>query len=110
MLEFAESLTLDPGNSKSQYVAELRSHGWTDEDVVDIVHITCLFNYLDRVADGLGAELDPSRGWQTMAEKLSFLDQSTPKAWATRAGIKDMIYRQRQGIGFRITIYDEEDN
>ena len=79
MLEFAESLTVDPGNAKEEYVAGLRDLGWTDEDVVDIVHITCLFNYMDRLADGLGAELDSDRGWEHMHEKLSFKGDSTPK-------------------------------
>ena len=79
MLEFAESLTVDPGNSKEEYVEGLRSMGWADEDIVDIVHITCLFNYMDRLADGLGAELQNDRGWEPMLEKLSFKDDSTPK-------------------------------
>ncbi len=79
MLEFAESLTVDPGNTKAEYVEELKAFGWADEDIVDIVHITCLFNYMDRLADGLGAELDTDRGWEPMIAKLSFLNDSTPK-------------------------------
>ena len=79
MLEFAESLTVDPGNTKAEYVEELKAFGWSDEDVVDIVHITCLINYMDRLADGLGAELDTDRGWEPMIENLSFLNDSTPK-------------------------------
>ncbi len=79
MLEFAESLTVDPGNTKAEYVEELKAFGWADEDIVDIVHITCLFNYMDRLADGLGAELDTDRGWEPMIENLSFLNDSTPK-------------------------------
>ncbi len=79
MLEFAESLTLDPGNTKAEYVEELKSLGWTDGNIVDIVHITCLFNYMDRLADGLGVELQPDRGWEPMLEKLAFKDDSTAK-------------------------------
>jgi uncharacterized peroxidase-related enzyme len=82
MLEFAESLTLDPGNTKGAYVEELKNVGWADADIVDIVHITCLFNYMDRLADGLGAELDSDRGWESMFEKLSFKDDSTAKEFA----------------------------
>ena len=78
-LEFAESLTVDPGNTKAEYVEELKAFGWADEDIVDIVHITCLFNYMDRLADGLGAELDTDRGWEPMIENLTFLNDSTPK-------------------------------
>jgi len=79
MLEFAEALTVDPGNTKAEYVEELRSLGWADEDIVDIVHVTCLFNYMDRLADGLGVELDSDRGWESTVDKLTFRDQSTPK-------------------------------
>ena len=79
MLEFAESLTVDPGNTKEEYVEGLRALGWADEEIVDIVHITCLFNYMDRLADGLGAELDSDRGWEDMLGKLSFKGDSTPK-------------------------------
>jgi hypothetical protein len=39
---------------------------------VDIVHITAHYNYMVRIADGLGVELDIGRGWEPMAEKLSF--------------------------------------
>lgn len=83
MLEFAESLTVDPGNAKEEYVEGLRALGWADEDIVDIVHITCLFNYMDRLADGLGAELQDDRGWEPMLDKLSFKDESTLKGFGT---------------------------
>ncbi len=79
MLEFAESLTVDPGNSKSEYVEGLKEVGWTDEDIVDIIHITCLFNYMDRLADGLGVELQEDRNWEPMLDKLAFKDHSTHK-------------------------------
>ena len=85
MLEFAESLTVDPSNTKAAYVEELKSVGWTDEDIVDIVHITCLFNYMDRVADGLGVELDSDKGWEPMLQKLTFKDDSTAKEFGKLA-------------------------
>ena len=59
--------------------------GWADEDIVDIVHITCLFNYMDRLADGLGVELDSDRGWEPMLDKLAFKDDSTPKEFGKLA-------------------------
>ena len=37
----------------------LRQAGWSDDAVVDIVGITGFFNYITRVADGLGVELNP---------------------------------------------------
>lgn len=81
MLEFAEFLTVDPANVKAEFVEGLREAGWTDEDVVDIVHITALYNYMVRVADGLGVELETGRGWEGLADKLSFRDQTAPKVF-----------------------------
>ncbi len=59
MLEFAELLTVQPSNVLESDVENLRAHGWSDEDIVDIVHQTALFNYMTRVADGLGVEIEP---------------------------------------------------
>ncbi len=59
MLEFAELLTVAPANVVEDDISRLRDLGWTDEDVVDIVHQTALFNYMTRVADGLGIEMEP---------------------------------------------------
>lgn len=79
MLEFAEFLTLDPGNMKLEFVEDLREVGWADEDIVDIVHITALYNYMVRVADGLGIEFDTDAGWEGLPDKLPFRDSSTTK-------------------------------
>jgi uncharacterized peroxidase-related enzyme len=58
MLEFAQLLTVQPSNVVEADIDNLRDVGWTDEDIVDIVHQTALFNYMTRIADGLGVELD----------------------------------------------------
>ena len=78
MLEFAELLTRDPASIKKEYVQGLRDVGWKDEDVIDIVHITAWSNYLDRVADGLGIELEPL--WGELSERLSFKGKTAPKS------------------------------
>lgn len=57
MLEFAELLTLQPANVLQSDVQQLRDVGWSDVDILDIVHQTALFNYMTRIADGLGVEL-----------------------------------------------------
>ena len=58
MLEFAELLTVQSSNVVEADIDRLREHGWSDADVVDIVHVTALFNYMSRVADGLGIEVE----------------------------------------------------
>ena len=58
LMEFAELLTVQPSNVRESDIERLCEVGWTDEDIVDIVHQTALFNYMNRVADGLGIELE----------------------------------------------------
>ena len=82
MLEFAEFLTTTPAGVTQDWVDELRGVGWDDEDVVDIVHVAALFNYMCRVADGLGVELQPDRGWEDQAPELSFQGETAPKVFA----------------------------
>ena len=81
MLEFAEFLTTTPSGVTQDWVDELRSVGWDDADVIDIVHVVALFNYMCRIADGLGVELDTDRGWEDQAAKLSFRDETAPKVF-----------------------------
>ncbi len=57
MLEFAEKLTLTPSNMREADVQKLRDAGWSDRDVLDIVHVCAYFNFRVRVVDGLGLEV-----------------------------------------------------
>jgi len=81
MLEFAELLTRDPGGANGEWVEGLREAGWNDADVVDIVHITALYNYMVRVADGLGVDLEPGKGWEPLSARLSFAGTTAPKSF-----------------------------
>ena len=62
MLDFAVKLTLTPARMTEQDVQELRQHGFDDGAIHDIAQITALFNYFDRLADGLG--IDPEPEWE----------------------------------------------
>ena len=57
MLEYAEKLTLTPSAMTEEDVQKLRDAGWTDRDILDIVHVCAYFNFRVRVVDGLGLEL-----------------------------------------------------
>jgi len=61
MLEYVEKLTLAPSSMTEADVQKLRQAGWTDRDILDIVHVCAYFNFRVRVVDGLGLEL---AGWQ----------------------------------------------
>ena len=48
-------------------IQELREHGCTDEELFETVAVTALFNFMDRMADALGA---PVEGFQDMVEAM----------------------------------------
>jgi uncharacterized protein YciW len=80
MLEFSELLTVQPANVLKDDIDHLREVGWADEDIVDIVHQIAMFNYMTRVADGLGVELNE---WMLEAEERDKPAVDTSK-WGKR--------------------------
>lgn len=58
MLAYAEKLTVNPSGLTLSDLNSLRAH-FSEEQAFDIVVIACLFNFIDRVADAFGVELDP---------------------------------------------------
>jgi len=81
MLEFAEHLTRDPSTITEVYHLELRNLGWRDEDIIDMVHVVALYNYMVRIADGLGAEMEAGREWEPVSEKLPFKEGQKNKTF-----------------------------
>ena len=67
MLDFAVKLTREPWAMKKADVNALRDLGLTDEEVLSVVLITCNFNFMSRLANGLGVELGEGRQEQTEA-------------------------------------------
>ncbi len=57
MLAYAEKLTLNPSGLKRADLDELRKY-FSEEQAFDIVVIASLFNFMDRIADAFGVELD----------------------------------------------------
>lgn len=59
MLEYAAKLTLEPWNMSAADVEILRAKGgFSDEAVLDIAQVTAYFAFVNRLADGLGVELE----------------------------------------------------
>ena len=56
LLAYTERLTTDPGNSGPGDIAVLRQNGWDDRAIHDATQIVSYFNYINRIADGLGVE------------------------------------------------------
>ena len=68
MLEYAEKATLRPDCMTAADLDWLRSHGFSDLDILDIVHVMAYFNYINRVADSLGVDGEPDCGFGSMEE------------------------------------------
>lgn len=58
MLDFAAKLTLAPADMRSADVESLRVHGLDDAAISDVAQVTALFAYFNRLADGLGIDLE----------------------------------------------------
>jgi uncharacterized peroxidase-related enzyme len=51
---YADKLTRTPGAMTADDLAPLRALGLKDRDLLDLVQVVGYFNYINRVADGLG--------------------------------------------------------
>lgn len=81
MLEFVEKLTLYPWLLVRADVTALRNAGFPDETIVHIVLGSAHFNYLNRMADGIGIRFE----YQTEVAERS----SAPKAESPRDFVSD---------------------
>ena len=58
MLEYAEKLTRVPASIVRADVETLRAAGFADADVLAIVEVASYYAYVNRIADGLGVDLE----------------------------------------------------
>ena len=58
----AEQLTRSPASVTDHTIAELRAAGCDDEAIHDLTQVVSLFNYYNRLVDGLGADPEPEWG------------------------------------------------
>ena len=58
MLDYAVKLTLTPWEFGKADIDKLREVGFDDTGVLDICQVTSYYNYVNRLADGLGVELE----------------------------------------------------
>ena len=58
LLDFALKLALEPLEFGSQDLVPLRSHGFTDEQILEAVVMTSFTNFLNTLQFGLGAKAD----------------------------------------------------
>jgi alkylhydroperoxidase family enzyme len=60
MLDYAIKLSRTPSAVTSDDVERLRGAGFEDAAILDICQVTSYYNYVNRLADGLGVELESS--------------------------------------------------
>lgn len=58
MLEYVAKLTLEPWNMVENDVVKLRTAGFSDEAILDICQVAGYYAFVNRLADGLGVELE----------------------------------------------------
>jgi uncharacterized peroxidase-related enzyme len=61
MLEFCEKLNFSPSRMTKDDVEGLRTAGFNDENILDIVALTAYRNFVNRIHDGLGMSADQLR-------------------------------------------------
>jgi len=58
MLVYVDKLTRTPGAVTREDVQGLREVGFTDRDILEVVEVAAYYAYANRIADGLGIELE----------------------------------------------------
>ena len=58
MLGFAVKLTETPAATSDADVEALRQAGFSDRDILDIVEVVSYYAYANRIADGLGLQIE----------------------------------------------------
>jgi uncharacterized peroxidase-related enzyme len=70
MCEYVEKLTLKPWEMVEADVVALRETGFSDSAILDINQVTGYYAYINRLADGLGVELEEF--WKTLDEENDY--------------------------------------
>lgn len=59
LVDLAIKLTRAPQSVEEADIGRLREHGSTDRAIHDVAAIVAYFNFVNRIASGLGVELEP---------------------------------------------------
>ena len=67
ILHFSEKITRHAHKVMESDIQGLKDLGCSEEEIFEVVAVTSLFNYMDRMADALGA---PVEGFQEMMAQM----------------------------------------
>jgi uncharacterized peroxidase-related enzyme len=62
LCEYAVRLTRAPAAVGGADVETLRRHGWADDAIHDAIQVIAYFNYINRIAEGVGVGPEPEWG------------------------------------------------
>ena len=78
MVRYATKLTREPAAMTEADLNDLRATGLSEEQVLSVVLIACTFNFMTRLADGLGVDIEPRKA----AAVGEWLEQRDGPEWA----------------------------
>ena len=67
LLGLAKTVTENSYKVHEKTIQELRDQGCSDQEIFEAIAVTALFNFMDRMADALGA---PVEGMQEMVSQM----------------------------------------
>ena len=59
LCDYAVALTLRPAEVGADDVEALRAHGLDDATIHDAIQVIAYFNYINRIAEGVGTDPEP---------------------------------------------------
>ena len=83
MLDYALKLTRDPASMTEADVETLKDAGFSDRAVLDVCQITSYYAYVNRLADGLGVDLEASWTEEEMIVTRAELEEAKARRRAT---------------------------
>jgi|TARA_B110000116_G_C16781075_1_gene558367 uncharacterized peroxidase-related enzyme len=84
IVEYVEKLTTEPSEMTETDIQTLRKTGLSDDHILSVVMITAMFAFMNRLADGLGVEIEDEKGafvnsWLRTSESTSSWLHYQPK-------------------------------
>ena len=84
IVEYVEKLTKEPSEMTENDIQTLRKTGLSDDHILSVVMITAMFAFMNRLADGLGVEIEDEKGafvnsWLRTSENTSSWLHYQPK-------------------------------
>lgn len=58
ILQYAEKITRNASSINQEYIDSLKKAGYDDKAIHDIAQVASYFNYVNRIADSLGVEME----------------------------------------------------